>query len=380
MNTDLIRTFIETRRQPLSAAVETATRLDVLCDAAPEFCVKALGDAQTHVSQKAQLLAGLVRSSIERHQIVDRLRTLTDAELLHVLDGLRVRRLNGRRVRALGLAALVGHSRFAELAANHRLRLVRIFKHLLGERTWSSVRRHLEITSDEGDRFLRASVLRFADDVDAAREAICFLAGFGFDEPVPVQRPWFVVPWLRKPERPKFAFTDPNLRQSAAARQDLVAGRGMSRETLSGIRGTYHRDVSSRTVRDLAATPAALTVSAKAGYPEAQYNLAALYQHGWGVEIDRDAAHFWYAEAARRGQVEVVPLPYAETIGANQTHLMCRFRRGSRTDVGRLRVRIARPGVRDNVFPRRWTTRRRRSNHIATTRRCCQRRSPRIAR
>lgn len=256
MKTSLIRAFIENRRQALTASGGTAQRLDELCHAASEFCVKALADTRTHVSQKAQLLAGLVRSPIERNQIVAQLHTLTDAELLHVLDGLRLRRLNGRRVRELGLASLVGHARFAELAANHRLRLVRIFKHLLGERTWSSVRRFLEIASPDGERFLQANVLRFAADADRAREALCFLAGLGIDRPEPARKPWLMVPWLQKAAQPQFSFADESLRQSVTARRDLTAGRGMSRETLSGIRGTYHRQVSVKVVRELAA-PAA---------------------------------------------------------------------------------------------------------------------------
>jgi hypothetical protein len=224
-----------------------------LCHEAPEFCVKALGDVQTHVSQKAQLLAGLVRSTVDRQQIVAQLETLSDDELLHVLDGLRVRRLNGRCVRELGLTALVGHARFAELAANHRLRLLRIFKHLLGERTWSSVRRCLEVASPEGDEFLRVNVLRFASNVDAAREVLCFLAGLGIARCEPARKPWLVVPWLKKPEPAQFTFTSETLRRSAAARRDLTAGRGMPRATLSGLRGTYHRDVSTRMLRELAA-------------------------------------------------------------------------------------------------------------------------------
>lgn len=253
MKTTLIRTFIETRRQSLSASVETAARLDLLCHEAPQFCVKALGDARTHVSQKAHLLAGLVRSTIARGQISEQLQSLSDSELLHVLDGLRLRRLNGPRVRELGLTTIVGHARLAELAANHRLRLVRILKHLLGERTWSSVRRFLEVASPVGDQFLRATVLRFASDTDAAREALCFLAGLGFDEPQPARKPWLVVPWLKKAESTQFTYANDFLRQGIAARRDLNAGRGLPRATLSGLRGTYHRDVPSKVLRELAA-------------------------------------------------------------------------------------------------------------------------------
>lgn len=253
MKTALVRAFIESRRQPLSASVETAARLELLCQAAPEFCVTALGDVRTHVSQKAHLLAGLVRSAVERRQIVEQLNRLSDDDLLHVLDGLRLRRLNGRRVRELGLTALAGHSRLAELAAGHRLRAVRIVKHLLGERTWSSVRRFLAVPSPEGDRFLQTRLLRFAQDVDLAREAFCFLAGLGFDQPEPSRSTWLVVPWRKKSGPEQFRFDSQALQRSAAARHDLAAGRGMPRELLTGLRGTYHRDVPARNVRELAA-------------------------------------------------------------------------------------------------------------------------------
>ena len=270
MKTALIRSFIETRREPLRASVETAARLDVLCDEAPEFCLKALSDVRTHVSQKAQLLAGLIRSSTDRTKIVCRLHTLSDDELLHVIDGLRRRRLNGRRVRELGLATLVGHPRFADLAANHRLRLVRIFRHLLGERTWSSIRRSLELASPDGEQYLQAKVMRFATSTESARETLCFLAGLGFDEPSLTRDRWRVLPWRKKSESKPFEFTSTTLRQSAAARRNLEAGRGMPRTTLSGIRGTFHPSISARVLRELAApvirresTDGALTAAIK---------------------------------------------------------------------------------------------------------------------
>jgi hypothetical protein len=253
MKTNLIRTFLDGRRQPLAASAETARLLDELCRQAPEFCAQVLADATTHGTQKAQLLAGLVGSDVDRQQIAQALRQLSDTELLQVLDGLRQRRVNGRRARELGLRVLLAHEQFAELAATHRLRLVRLLKHLLGEQTWSSVRRSLEIRSPEGDRFLHRVVLRFAADAEKAREVLCFLAGLGFDAPEPTRRPWIVVPWLKKPEPTKFELRDPALRQSAAARRSLEAGEGMPRETLFGIRGTYHRQAPSKLVRRLSA-------------------------------------------------------------------------------------------------------------------------------
>lgn len=253
MKTTLIRTFLDTRRQPLAASAETASLLDELCRQAPEFCARVLADATTHATQKVQLLAALVRADVDRQRIAQALRRLADIELLQVLDGLRQRRVNGRRARELGLRVLLGHERLAGLAANHRLRLVRLLKHLLGERIWSSVRRGLEIASPEDDAFLHAKVLRFAVDTAKAREILCFLAGLGFDAPEPARRPWLVVPWLKKPEKAKFELRDPALRQSAAARRSLEAGEGMPRETLFGIRGTYHRQAPNKLVRRLSA-------------------------------------------------------------------------------------------------------------------------------
>ena len=139
MKTALIRTFLDSRRQALAASAETAKLLDELCRQAPEFCACVLADKTTHATQKAQLLAGLVRSDVDRQQIAQALRRLADAELLQVLDGLRQRRVNCRRARELGLRVLLGHKGLAELAASHRLRLVRLLKHLLGGR-WNPVR------------------------------------------------------------------------------------------------------------------------------------------------------------------------------------------------------------------------------------------------
>ncbi|MGM0485749.1 MAG: hypothetical protein ACQESR_03190, partial [Planctomycetota bacterium] len=253
MKTALIRTFLDTRRQPLTMSAETHALLHELCRQAPEFCACVLEDDTTHATQKARVLAGLVRSDVDSRRIAQALSQLTSTELLQVLEGLRQCRVNGRRARQLGLRALLGHDQLAELAATHRLRLVRLLKHLLGERTWSSVCRRLASGSPEGDRFLQATVLRFAADPVKAREALCFLAGLGFEPPEPARRPWLVVPWLQNRKTAKCELQDPVLRQSAAARRSLEAGEGMPRQTLFGIRGTYHRKASSRLVRRLSA-------------------------------------------------------------------------------------------------------------------------------
>ena len=143
MKTLFLQQYLNERHKPLASCPAHAAVLDELCREQPPFCAKALTYAATHPSQKAQLLAGLVRAPIAREAIAQAIAGLSDAELLQVLDGLRDRRLNGRRVRELGLRALVGRpgtqelGGLTELAAAHRLRLVRVFKHLLGERTWA---------------------------------------------------------------------------------------------------------------------------------------------------------------------------------------------------------------------------------------------------
>ena len=258
MKTDLLRDFIETRRLPLMASIEVSARLHRMCAAAPEFCVRALADQRTHVSQKAELLAVLLRMPIDRNLIAEKLFALTDNDLLFVLDGLRLRRINGRKARELGLKLIVGHSRIAEMAANHRLRLVKILKHLLGERTWSSVCRYLRDSPPESNRFLQSKLLRFATDLEQACEAICFLAGIGFDrpsEPNTIRGVFksLITPWSKKTGPKNFVYINGDLRQSVMARVDLNRGRGMPRQTLSGIKGTFHKDANRKELRNLAA-------------------------------------------------------------------------------------------------------------------------------
>lgn len=249
MKTTLVQSFVDNRQRQLTDNI--ARSLDELCALAPRFCASALAHSETHVSQKAQLLGSLVRSSFERQRIVDSLHGLPTDELVFVVDGLRRLRLNGRRARSIGLTAVVGHRQFTMLAANHRQRLRRVFKHLLGERTWATVCRSLEVVSPSGDEFLERVILRFANDKLLVRESLCFLAGIGFD--IPQAPRWGLRPWLQRQEQSAFAYTDEHLRKSVAARTNLAFGEGMSRETLSGIRGTFHGEVSVNRLRELSA-------------------------------------------------------------------------------------------------------------------------------
>jgi hypothetical protein len=256
MKTSLLQQYLDERHKPLVSCPAQAAVLDKLCCDVPLFCGKALADTATHASQKVQILAGLVRSPITRQAISRSLGTLSDVELLQVLDGLHQHRLNGRRVRELGLCALLGRQRIAELAAAHRLRLVRVLKHLLGERTWASVCRFLELPSPIGERFLHRAVLRFAANPELVREVLCFLAGLGLDPPrEPARKPWLVLPWFQQPAQARFEFkpAHPAIKQRLAARRSLEEGEGMAREVLFGLRGTYHTRIPKQHVRRLSA-------------------------------------------------------------------------------------------------------------------------------
>ncbi len=44
--------------------------------------------------------------------------------------------------------------------------------------------------------------------------------------------------------------------------------------------------------------------AAKQGFPDSQYNLALLYEHGLGIEQDLARAYQWYVEAAKAGVKE----------------------------------------------------------------------------
>lgn len=55
---------------------------------------------------------------------------------------------------------------------------------------------------------------------------------------------------------------------------------------------------------DWAAAAQAFETGARAGQPEAEYNLAVLYDHGAGVAQDPRLAAFWYRKAAAAGQAD----------------------------------------------------------------------------
>jgi hypothetical protein len=105
MKTNLIRTFLDGRRQPLAASADTARLLDELCRQAPEFCAQVLADATTHGTQKAQLLAGLVGSDVDRRQIAQALRRPCSASVVRITVKHQASWFVGCRLRSRGKVA-----------------------------------------------------------------------------------------------------------------------------------------------------------------------------------------------------------------------------------------------------------------------------------
>jgi len=230
--------YLDCRRLPLAKHEGAVSLHDALYEAAPQFYLHLLADPATHVSHKREMLVHMLApsaaSTIERQRILDMLRIIPVLEALHILTVVRDLRINRSRARELVLSFLIGHEQFPGLAAIKRQRLGHLLKHVLGERTWSAVKRALASTTPEGEIFLQREVLRYAwnggnAESARAREVLCFLTG---------------VP---------FSPDHPDLVKSLAARQNLENGEGLPGETLLGLRGIFHQKVPLRKVRQLSA-------------------------------------------------------------------------------------------------------------------------------
>jgi hypothetical protein len=265
MHKSLILAWLDSRRTPRKADVGAASVAEGLADCAPALAVTLLADEDAHASHRADLLAILVQSvrmaGVTASSLVDRLHRLDAANGLVIVDGLRAARINSRLSREVGLRFLLGHPDLPAMAANHRGRLVALFRHFLGERTWSAVTRALRAESSDNNRFLQRTVLRYSAAPAIAREALGFLAApakVAHAQEAPTRKPWLLLPWVTGKAVPTvtpIAFHPANalLQRRLAARRSLAVGEGLSRETLSGLRGTYHRGVSMQQVRLLAA-------------------------------------------------------------------------------------------------------------------------------
>ncbi len=235
MNKNLLVEYLNCRRLPLEKH-EGATQLHgAICEVAPDFYLCLLLEPATDLSHKREILLNFLfhpaLRTFGRHAIQTQLNALSVSEALSIVEVIRDRRINRNRARDLVLAFLLGHEQFPILAATKRQRTIRLLRHALGERTWSSVRRFLNGNTEEGETFLQRELLRYAwnGDSERAREILNFLAGV------------------------EFAPHEPMLAKSLAARKSLVQGEGLPKETLMGLRGVYSRDVPVQKVQSLSA-------------------------------------------------------------------------------------------------------------------------------
>lgn len=234
MDKNLLIEYLNCRRLPLSQH-EGATQLhSALCEIAPDFYLRLLADPVSDVSHKREVLTNLLNPAtheVARQSILELLYEMPLNEALRVISVIRDERVNRSRARELLLSFLIGHEQFPALAATKRQRVIRLLKHALGERTWSSVKRSLASNTVEGEAFLQRMVLRYArhDDHTRARETLNFLAGVSFTP------------------------DDPLLKKSLAARKNIDQGEGLPGETLLGLRGIYHQKVPVKKIIYLSA-------------------------------------------------------------------------------------------------------------------------------
>jgi hypothetical protein len=234
MSRDLVLRYLDVRRSPLDRLGDGAALHAGLLASAPSFLAGVACDGAADLSHRREALARLLgepSSSALLAELRSRLGALPGAEALAVLEVIVRRRVNCHRAVRLGLFVLLNHAGLVELAATRRHRTARLLRHLLGEKVWSSVRTALRPGGNGHgaavlDRFVWAHVA--AENRDAVREALAVLAG--------------------TPVEPGAEL----LRKRLAARANLDDGQGLPRETLFGLRGTFHQTQPASKVRFLA--------------------------------------------------------------------------------------------------------------------------------
>ncbi|HET8846205.1 MAG TPA: vWA domain-containing protein [Ktedonobacteraceae bacterium] len=237
MDKNILLRYLENRREALGKQEELVLVHKALCEAAPEFYRHLLNDPLAHISHKREVLNNLLSLQVERRHLLEMFQQLPLDETLAIVSVIQDLRINRSSARELVLESLLGHEQLPALAAIKRQRMAHMLRHVLGERTWSSIKRFLAHGTPEGERFLQREILRYAWQGDQARlrETLCFLGGVPFN------------------------VTLPDLEKTLAARQSIAQGQGLPAQTLSGLRGTYHPQASWARTRRLAA-PVAVSI------------------------------------------------------------------------------------------------------------------------
>jgi hypothetical protein len=190
MDRTLLLNYLDNRRRPIKDDPKAAERHRAICTQEPELYLDLLADRSADIFQRREVLRNLMEHAatdrFSRAAILERLAPQPLGEALASLEVLRLGRCNGRAARSLGLSFLLGHERFAELVATKRTRLFKLPKHLLGERTWSSVVRVLRTGAvnsarrSKKPRLLAAALLerlrsRFSAEPKTVADAEAFL-------------------------------------------------------------------------------------------------------------------------------------------------------------------------------------------------------------
>ncbi len=219
MNTRTLLTYLDLRRLPVADEAQALSVHQSLCAEAPRLYLALLADRSAHVTHLRLGLVTLLTHPVAREQttpaeIVRRLRALHDRGL-EVVEALALRRPNGRHARQVGLSALLGSPHLARWAATRRRRMIRLLRHLLGERTFTALGRALASSAAQDEGYARRVALRFAADQGEARQALTFLTGVEAD------------------------LSHPELKRALLVRISLAEGQGLPKDTLMGLRGTY---------------------------------------------------------------------------------------------------------------------------------------------
>lgn len=233
MNKQILLHYLEGHREPLTSREGTVQIHKALCETAPDLYLHLLADPLADVSQKREMLVNLLGTQVERQSLLELLQQLPVTEMLSILTVIRDQRINRSKARELVLTGLLGHEQLPLLVANKRQRVAHLLRHVLGERSWSGIKRALARETPEGESWLQNEVLHYAWQGDQARlrEVLCFLSG---------------VP---------FTASLPDLVKILATHENVEEGQGLSLETLSGLRGIYYPKASLRKLRQMAAQP-----------------------------------------------------------------------------------------------------------------------------
>jgi hypothetical protein len=233
MSKHLLLRYLDVRRLPLDRIPDGLALHDGLLAAVPRFYRHVAVDPVADVSHRREALARLLDDTGADNLVADlieRLLALPAVEVLRTLEVLVQQQINRHRACKLALSVVLNHPQLAELAATRRQRLTRLLKHLVGERTWSAVGRALAKPANGDEVLLQRTLWNHVapERIEAAREALRFLAGAAVEPGEAI------------------------LRKRLAARTTLKAGEGLPRETLFGIRGTFHPATPASEVRYLA--------------------------------------------------------------------------------------------------------------------------------